>query len=387
MARGHLRQRSKNNKDFYTVYVYLGVDPIEGKKKYKSEVVRTGKRDAEKRLTELLRLHDAGENIVPSKDTTADLMERWFRDYGQTRLAPSTQEGHRGNLDRYIIPALGNIRLDKLTASHIESFASDCLRRGLSAQTVLHCYRLISQILRWGVRMGILTRNVAEPVTRPKPERFQARNLDWEGVRKFLQAVQSSGYYPLFLTAMLTGLRRSELLALRWRDINFELGVMSVSRGLVRLRATGEISIRPPKSGKARTVDMPNQVVSSLRTILDSRQALHSDDLVFCYPDGSPLLPDTVTRHFGRLMAKAGLKGVRLHDLRHTHASLLLGEGVHLKVVSERLGHSDIRITGDLYSHVLPNLQGEATMKLSEKFDAETVVDLQKDLQNRREGR
>ena len=155
---------------------------------------------------------------------------------------------------------------------------------------------------------------------------------------------------------------------------------------MVRLR-TGEILMGSPKSGKSRTVDLPDQAISCFRTILRSREEVRPDALVFCHPDGSPLLPDTVTRHFGRLMAKVGLKGVRLHDLRHTHASLLLGEGVHLKVVSERLGHADIRITGDLYSHVLPNLQGEATMKLSENFDAETGVDLQEDLQKGREDR
>ena len=224
--------------------------------------------------------------------------------------------------------------------------------------------------------MGILVRNVAEGATPFTPEGSRAQTLDWESVRKCLQGVQSSSYYFLFVIAMLTGLRRSELLALRRRDINFELGVLSVSRALIRLR-TGEISIRSPKSGKARTVDLPDQVVNCFRTILDSRGVLQPDDLVFCHSDGSPLLPDTVTRNFGRLMAKAGLKGFRLHDLRHTHASLLLGEGVHLKVVSERLGHSDIRITGDLYSHVLPNLQEEATMKLSKKFDAEMGIDLQ----------
>ena len=380
MARGHIRQRSKKNKDFYTVYVYLGVDPITGRKKYTTEVVRTGKRDAEKRLTELLRLHDAGENIVPSKETTREFLEHWYKDYAETHVSPRTLEGYRGNLDRYIIPALGNIRLDKLTTMHVESFQSDCRRKGLSRQTVLHCYRLVFQALRWGVRMGILVRNVAEGATPFTPEGSPAQTLDWESVRKCLQGVQSSSYYFLFVIAMLTGLRRSELLALRWRDINFELGVLSVSRALIRLR-TGEISIRSPKSGKARTVDLPDQVVNCFRTILDSRGVLQPDDLVFCHSDGSPLLPDTVTRNFGRLMAKAGLKGFRLHDLRHTHASLLLGEGVHLKVVSERLGHSDIRITGDLYSHVLPNLQEEATMKLSKKFDAEMGIDLQKDLQ------
>ena len=376
MARGHIRQRSKKSKDSYTVYIYLGVDPATGKKKYTTEVVHNGKRDAEKRLTELLRRHDNGEYVAPPKGTTAEFLEHWFKGYAETHVNRRTLEGYRGNLDRHIIPALGNISLDKLTARQIESLESGLRRRGLSTQTVVHCHRLISQSLRWGVRMGMLARNVAESVEPPKPKRFPAQTLDWEGVRRLLQAAQSSNYYSLFVIAMLTGLRRAELLALRWRDVNLETGVLSVDRGLVRLR-TGELMVGPPKSRKARTVVLPDQAVSCFKSIADSREAVRADDFVFYHPDGSPLLPDTVTRHFGRLMAKVGLKGVRLHDLRHTHATFLLVEGVHLKVVSERLGHAGAGITGDLYSHVLPNLQEEVAVKLSEEFGAETRVDLQ----------
>ena len=136
--------------------------------------------------------------------------------------------------------------------------------------------------------MGVLARNVTEGVTPPKADRFPAQSLDWEGVRKFLKAAQSNSFYPLFVTAMLTGLRRSELLALRWRDINLEAGVLSVSRGLVKLR-TGELLTGSPKSGKSRTVDLPDQAVSCFRTLSDSREEVRPDALVFCHPDGSPL--------------------------------------------------------------------------------------------------
>ena len=249
MARGHIRQRSKKNKDSHTVYVYLGVDPVTGRKKYATEVVHTGRRDAEKRLTELLRLHDTGDYVAPAKGTTAEFLEHWFKGYAETPVNRRTLEGYRGNLDRHIIPALGNISLDKLTARQIESLESGLRRRGLSTQTVVHCHRLISQSLRWGVRMGMLARNVAESVEPPKPKRFPAQTLDWEGVRRLLQAAQSSNYYSLFVIAMLTGLRRAELLALRWRDVNLETGVLSVDRGLVRIR-TGELMVGPPSPGK-----------------------------------------------------------------------------------------------------------------------------------------
>ena len=347
MARGHIRQRSKKNKDSHTVYIYLGVDPITGKKKYKTEVVHTGKRDAEKRLTELQRQHDTGEYIEPSKETTAEFLEHWFRDYAETHVRPITLEGYRGNLDRHIIPVLGHIRLDKLTARHIASFESDRLRQGLSERTVLHCHRLVFQALRWGVRMGILARNVAEAVDPPRPKQYQARTLGWEEVYRFLQLAQSSGYYSLFLIAILTGIRRSELLALRWRDLDMEAGTLAVSRGLVRL-GTGEIVIEPPKSGKSRMLNLPGEAMSCFKMMqeqLDVGMA-RTDRLIFCHQDGTPLRPGTVSKAFSKLIKEAGLEGIRLHDLRHTHASLLLGEGVHLKVVSERagaFGHCDYR--------------------------------------------
>ena len=250
----------------------------------------------------------------------------------------------------------------------------------MSAQTVLHCHRIIFQALRWGVRMLSLSRNAAEAVDPPKPKRYPAQTLTWDRVQKFLEVAQSSAYYPVFLMALLTGFRRSELLGLQLQDVNLDTGVLSVRRSLVQLR-TGELMIGPPKSGKSRTVVLPHQAVDCFKRVLNSREIRCPDDLVFCHSDGTPLLPNTVTRNLGRLMAKVGLKGFRLHDLRHTHATLLLSQGVHLKVVSERLGHSSVAITADLYSHVLPDIQGEAAMQLSEKLASQVSLDLQKDRQ------
>ncbi len=386
MPRGHIRQRSSKYKDSWTVYLYLGVDPDSGKKRYKTEVIRGTKRDAQKRLTELLGQLDTGTYVEPSRETVESFLRQWLRDYAETHVRQRTLEGYRGNLDRYIIPALGSIALEKLAARHIQSFESDCLRRGLSAQTVLHCHRIIFQVLRWGVKMGALSRNVAEAVEPPRPQRRESQTLDWEGVRKFLEVVQSSSYYPLFLMALLTGLRRSELLALRWQDVDMEMGTLSVNRSLVKLR-TGELIMAPPKSGRPRVIHLPLGAVACLKRVRERREAdalrlgqtLLRESLVFSRLDGSALLPDSISHIFGKLAAKARLKGrIRFHDLRHTHASLMLAEGIHLKVVSERLGHSGIGITGDLYSHVLPGLQREAVMQWGESFENFMGSDLQK---------
>ena len=389
MPRGHIRQRSTKYKDSWTVYLYLGVDPDSGKKRYKTEVVRGTKREAQKRLTELLRQLDTGDYVEPSKERVEDFLRQWLRDYAETHVRQRTLEGYRGNLDRYIIPALGSIALEKLAARHIQSFESDCLRRGLSAQTVLHCHRIIFQALRWGVKMGILGRNVAEAVDPPRPQRRESQTLDWEGVQRFLKVVQGTSYYPLFLIALLTGLRRSELLALTWNDIDFDMRTLAVNRSLVKLE-TGGVVFAPPKSGKARTVYLPSVAIMCLKKLRETKenaavsmgQSITKDSLVFCNARGSPILPDTVSHSFQKVVAKVGLKGIRFHDLRHTHASLMLAAGVHLKVVSERLGHSGIGITGDLYSHVLPNLQKDAIMQWDEKLSGFMDVGFTKDLQD-----
>ncbi len=378
MARGHIRQRSQKNKNAYTIYVYLGVDPDTGKKKYITEVVHTGKRDAEKRLTELLKLRDTGEYVKPSKETMAQFLEQWYTEYAETRVRSRTQDGYRGNLDRYIIPALGKISLDKLTTRRVESFLSDIQREGLSARTAFHCYRLIFQSLKWGVRIGLLARNVAEEVDPPRPKRYQPRILGWHEVLTLLGAAQTTNYYNVYLITVLTGLRRSEVLALQWQDLQWHPGVLAVNRALVQ-RPNGERVIGPPKSGKSRTVVLPEQAVRCFGMMYESRNGCLPDDLIFCRSDGSELLPDTVSKEFAKVARSVGLKGVRFHDLRHAHATLLLQDNVHLKIVSERLGHGSIAITADLYSHVLPSLQEEAAKKLSERLEAEIEKDLQMD--------
>ena len=376
MPRGHIRQRSTKYKDSWTVYLYLGIDPDSGKKRYKTEVVRGTKRDAQKRLTELLRQLDTGDYVEPSKERVEDFLRQWLRDYAETHVRQRTLEGYRLRLEHHVMPTLGNVEVDKLNARQVQSLESALLRKGLSATTVLNVHRVLSQALRWGVRMGRLSRNVAEAVEPPHPSRYEATVLDWDDVNNFLDAARHSRYYPLFLTAILTGLRRSEMLALRWQDVDLDNATLSVIRGLVKLQG-GKVVIAPPKSGKARVVHLPQSVVfclKELREVQESiaealRQPFLKDRLIFCQSDGKPLTPNLVSRTFREIARKAGLDGVRFHDLRHTHASLMLAEGVHLKVVSERLGHATIGITGDLYSHVMPSLQRDAIEKIDRAFE------------------
>lgn len=207
----------------------------------------------------------------------------------------------------------------------------------------------------------------------------EAHVLGWDDVHDFLEQIQDPLYLTLVLLDIQTGIRRSELLGLQWRDVDISAGTLSIQRSLIKLPSS-EVELKRPKSGRGRNVTLPVESVESLQ-IHRQRCPERSGqrDFVFCHSDGSHVNPDVVTKWFRRAADRSGFIGVRLHDLRHTHASLMLAKGIHLKIVSERLGHSSIGITGDLYSHVLPLVQEEAVSR----FEAEWKKGMAKEWQIR----
>ena len=373
MARGTIRQRSKVRKDSWTVQIFLGPDPKTGKKRYHSEAVKGTKALAERRRTELLRQLDTGAFVEPSHLTVGEYLEQWLRDSCRGRVSSRTLEGYRGNLDRYLIPKLGSIPLEKLTPKHVQEMESQLLSDGgykgklLSPQTVLQAHRVLSKSLNDAVRLGIVARNAASVVKPPRVTRYEPHVLGWDVVHDFLEQILDPLYLTLVLLDIQTGLRRSELLGLQWRDVDLSAGTLSVQRSLIKL-PSGEAELTVPKNKRGRIVALPVESVESLQ-IHRQRcpEQSRNGDFVFCHPDGSHLNPDVVTKWFRRAADRSGFEGVRLHDLRHTHASLMFAKGIHLKIVSERLGHSSIGITGDLYSHMLPSVQEEAVSR----FEAE----------------
>lgn len=241
-------------------------------------------------------------------------------------------------------------------------------KAGLSPKTVRHHHVTLHDALEHAVKMGLLNRNVADAVSPPRYQRPQWQTLSEDDISTFLEAAKRTPYYVLFYQALFTGMRRSELLALRWCDVDLLLCQAHITRTLHHLR-TGEIVIRALKSAKGRRmVSLSPSTALLLQEHRDKQEAqramlgvpLKDDDLVFSHFEGKPLLPDTVTHAWIKLVRRIGLKGVRLHDARHTHASLMLKQGVHPKIVQERLGHASIQITLDTYSHVAPGLQEAA---------------------------
>ena len=375
--RGHIVKRGK---DSYSIAISTGKDATTGKYKYQWITVRGTKKDAEKKLAEVLHQLDYGTFIKPGKITLAEYLERWLRDYVWPNLAPRTAEGYEHIIRRHIIPSLGSMTLTQLKPEHLQMYYSEKLsggrcdgKGGLSPKTVRHHHVTLHDALEHAVKMGLLNRNVGDAVSPPRCQRSQWQTLSELDISTFLEAAKGTPYYVLFYLALFTGMRRSELLALRWCDVDLLLCQAHITRTLHHLR-TGEIVIRVPKSTKGRRmVSLSPSTALLLQEHRDKQEAqgamlgvpLKDDDLVFSDLEGKPLLPDTVTHAWVKLVRRTGLKGIRLHDARHTHASLMLKQGVHPKIVQERLGHASIQITLNTYSHIAPGLQQAA----AEGFD------------------
>lgn len=376
--RGSIVKRYKNS---YTIIMDLGNDPVTGKRKQQWMSVKGTKKEAERKLAELLHQLDNGTFIRPNKITLTEFLERWLQDYAWPNLAPRTAEGYEHIIRRHLIPGLGKTVLIQLKPEQLQSYYSEKLangrcdgKGGLSPKTVRHHHVTLHDALQSAVKWGLLTRNPADAVDAPRFQRSEMHTLSEDEMHVFLEAAKATIYYELFYIALYTGMRRSELLALRWLDVDLLLCQVSVTRSLHHLR-DGSFVFRQPKTAKGRRmIALPPSASLLLKQYKEQQivqrivlgTTLKDDDLVFCQEGGKPLLPDTVTHVWAKLVHRIGLKHIRLHDARHTHASLMLKQGIHPKIVQERLGHSSIQVTLDTYSHVAPGLQ-EAAAALFDK--------------------
>jgi len=376
--RGTIKQRAKGS---WIIILDVGRDSSTRKRKQQWVTVRGTKKDAEKKLAELQHQMDTGGYLKPSKITVGDFLHQWLNDHVWPRLEPRTAEGYDHMIRRHLIPALGAIPLAQLSGQHLQSYYADKLangrmdgKGGLNPRTVRHHHVTLHTALQSAVRWGLLLRNPADSVDAPKYQPKEMRTLDEDGLDKFLEAAQQTPYYALFYLALYSGMRRSELLAIRWSDLDLFLGELSINRSFHHLR-DGSNVFRTPKTPKARRlIALTPSTAILLRDHKEAQEAqrilmgnvLSEEDLVFSKLDGAPLLPDTVTHAWIKLTRRLGLEGIRLHDARHTHATIMLKGNVSPKVVSERLGHATVSLTLDVYSHVIPGLQEAAAVRFDE---------------------
>ncbi len=363
----------------YRLLVYLGTDE-NGKKRYKWVTLKGNSKARNEQVKRILYEAQNGTFIEPGKVTVAEFFDRWYDEHVKPNLAPGTDRGYEMNIRNHIKPQLGKYKLTALSKTHISNFYTDRLKYGLSAQTVKHLKEIIHSALETAIEWELINLNVSDGITLPtitKPE-MQVWNIN--EVNLFVNALKESEYYPLFHLDLFTGLRRSELLGLRWKDINLATGELSINRSLHYKHTKGvkggTFEFRPPKSKKGQrsipltplSLEVMNAHYEHSKAIMtEAGLPFDNETLVFCHQDtGLPLLPSSISHAWTRIIKSLGLKRIRLHDARHTHASILLAMGVHPAIVQQRLGHSSIQITIDTYSHLLPGLQQAA----AKSFDA-----------------
>jgi integrase len=375
---GHIRQRGKTS---WAVVLDIGVKP-NGRRNVKWHSVKGSREDAERERVRLLHELNIGAYIEPAHETVATYLRRWLDDYARMKVSAKTFERYEEIVEKQLIPALGHYKLAKLRPPHIQGYyAKACAtgrrdgKGGLSAQTVLHHHRVLREALQRAVKWGLLAINPADAVEPPRPKRKETRVLDEAESAKLLAAARDGRYYVPVLLAVTTGMRRGEILGLRWSDLDLDAGTLAVRQTLEQTRAG--LAFKEPKTQKSRRlVPLASIAVEALKahrtTQVASRLALgtayEDHGLVFPAPDGRPWNPASFSAAFVKFAAGAGLPKLRFHDLRHSHATQLLRLGIHPKIVSERLGHATTGITLDLYSHVVPGMQEDAVARVDKSL-------------------
>lgn len=355
---------------------YDGPAQADGTRRQVTETIHGSKEDADAVLRARLSGIDKGGFVEPTTATVSEYLKHWLVTYAATNTTARTVQGYTANVNRYMVPAIGNIRLQKLQPGQVQKMYADLLGRGLGARTVLHVHRVLREALHHAVRWEMVARNVCDAVTPPRPERTEAPVWDDVAVKLFLEAAESNPYRDFFYLALLTGARRSELCGLRW--LNVDLSATRLMVRETRQRITGKgIIVGVPKTGKSRRTVILDDVAVKLLHAIRGRQlsqaaeygaAWENTGYVFTQVDGKPIDPDVATQQFAKVVKDSRLPHLTLHGLRHVHATRLLQRGVHAKIVSERLGHATIAITLDTYSHVLPGLQEAAIRQLGSIF-------------------
>jgi len=368
--RGSIQKRGKRS---WRITISMGRDQ-DGNRIRKPFTVNGTKADAEKERTRLLSELDNGILFNTSKVNVSDFLDQWINGYAKPNTSPRTVEGYEGNIRRYLKPAIGHIPLDKLNPQHIRDLYAGMREKGLSARTILHNHRILRQALSHAVKWEMIPRNVCDTVDPPRPKRVEMTALDIQQSQRFLEITRSSKYGMVFFLALHTGMRRSEILGLQWQDVDFQTGTISVRRTLLDLKGVGIVEGEPKTAYSRRSISLSTSVAATLSGLRakqkENRELCELEwqvtDYVFSEDDGSPFRPETISSSFRQIIMQSDLPKIRFHDLRHTHATLMLKAGINPKIVSERLGHASIHITLDTYSHVLPGMQEEAVQKLEE---------------------
>ncbi|BAV45293.1 integrase family protein [Mesorhizobium loti] len=372
--KGHLKERSPGH---WAIVIDVP-DPATGKRRRKWHSFTGGKREAQVECARLISEIKGGVYLEPHKTTLAKFLDRWL-EHEAPNVSPKTLERYKELATKTIVPLIGDVIISKLKAERIDGAMAKALQSGrrdgkggLSPRTVHHMRRVLVKALNQAVTWEMLAKNPALATKAPKVERKQMTSYDVAQTATLLNAIRPTRIYIPVVLAAMCGLRRGEIIALQWKHVDLDGKSLSIVRSAEQ--TTTGVRYKEPKSGRARTVALSATVIDDLRrhrARLAEEQLrlgirIDEESFVVAQADGRPIQPRSLTHEWVRIVTDTDLPRIRFHDLRHTHASQLLAAGVHPKIASERLGHSSIGITLDLYSHVMPGMQADA----AEQVDA-----------------
>lgn len=359
--RGNITRRGKSS---WRLKFDVGRDPVTGQRLTRLVTVRGKRQDAERELTRLLAAAHGGTLVDHSNVTVAEYFREWMA--ADHHLSAKTLERYKQLIEQQLIPHLGSVALQKLKPSQVQNWHSILLRGGgkngkpLSANTVRQAHRVLHRGLERAVEAEVLARNAAHPIKPPKVEAVEVEALTAGDMATVLGKLEGHPLHPIAALALGSGMRRGELLALRWQDLDLANKSVKVERSLEQTAAGLRFKSPKTRHGK-RTISIPDSTVEILsahrKRQLELRMALgmgkpDADALVFCQPDGSPLTPDYLSRDWRLAVVALKLPPVVFHALRHSHASALIASGLDVLTISRRLGHGSPVVTLTTYAHL-----------------------------------
>ena len=355
----------------WLVRVFLGRDRETRKRRYHSRTVHGPVRHAQHYLNKVLRERDLGRGVEGIAITLNEYLDR-FETAAKSRLRDKSYRDYRSLLRRYVRPIVGERMLSAISPLDVQAVYQRLVELGLSARTVRYTHSVLRTAMRQAIRWRLLSQDPTDGVQLPRLRRREMRVLTAEQSRAFLEAVLKTYYGPVFAVALTTAARPSEYLGLKWRDVDWERGSVSVARTLEKVGGGWRFA-ETKRARSRRVIKLQEWVLGLLRDLHAKTNAKPgcnvcsgTADLIFANPSGRPIHSDKLAKRFKSILKQVDLPIIRLYDLRHTGATLALAAGVPPKVVSEQLGHASAAFTLDIYSHVLPHMQEQAAMKVEE---------------------
>lgn len=334
------------------------------------------RKEVQDKLNKALYEQKQGILTTGPQQLLKDYLERWLEQVCKLTMRPNTYNQYHSTVHHHLIPSLGHIRLQKLTTEKVQAFCAEMQKEGLSAKTIVNIHSVLNSALENAVSWELVGRNVAKRVMLPGIERYEAQTLTVEQAKKLVEVAQGSRLEALLLVALTTGMRRGELLALRWSDIDFEKGIVHVRRTMNHITGLGYYEGEPKTKTGRRNIMLPDVAIEALiehqayqeQARIKAGKKWQDRGIVFCNIYGGFFSPSHVGDLFQGLLKKSGLPHIRFHDLRHSAATILLQAKVQLKTVQELLGHSTIATTADIYSHVSSEMREEVVNKMDDFF-------------------